>query len=87
MYSIGKGKERKWKRVFQGLTRKTLKMPLLQETVKNYSLNLTERSLKFLRYRIFHKKVATTTTAVTSETLPPTSNAAMFHSHQTYHQT
>ena len=71
----------------RGFNKKDAENVLLQETVKNYSLNLTERSLKFLRYRIFHKKVATTTTAVTSETLPPTSNAAMFHSHQTYHQT
>ena len=71
----------------RGFNKKDAENALLQETVKNYSLNLTERSLKFLRYRIFHKKVATTTTAVTSETLPPTSNAAMFHSHQTYHQT
>ena len=71
----------------RGFNKKDAENALLQETVKNYSLSLTERSLKFLRYRIFHKKVATTTTAVTSETLPPTSNAAMFHSHQTYHQT
>ena len=40
-----------------------------------------------LRYRLFHKRVVTATTAIVPESLPPTSNAAMFHSYRTYHQT
>ena len=33
------------------------------------------------------KKVTTATKAIASENLPPTSDAAMFHSYRTYHQT
>ena len=49
--------------------------------------SMTKLSLNSLRYHILLKKVATATTVVTSEALLATSNAAMFHSYQTYHQT
>ena len=44
-------------------------------------------ALNSLRYRLFHKKVVTATTAIAPEGLPPTSDAAMFHSYRAYHQT
>ena len=40
----------------------------------------TDLALNSLRYRLFHKKVVTATTAIAPESLPPTSDAAMFHS-------
>ena len=43
--------------------------------------------LNTLRYRIFQKKVAIATPAVAPEVLPPTSDAAVFHSYRTYLQT
>ena len=58
-----------------------------EEVLSQFYDSVTELSLNSLRYSILLKKVATATTPVTPETLPPTSNAAMFHSYRTYHQT
>ena len=58
-----------------------------EELLSQFYESTTELSLKSLRYCIFHTKVATATTSVTPETLPPTSNAAILHSYRTYHQT
>ena len=47
----------------------------------------TKLSIDSLHAHIFNRKVATATTAVTPESLPPTSNALKFHSYRAYHQT
>ena len=55
------------------------------ELLSQFYESTTELSLNLLRYRIFHKKV--TVTAVTPETLLPTSNAVMFHSYRSFFKT
>ena len=44
-------------------------------------------SLNSLRYRLFQRKIATATNCIAPESIPPTSDAAMFHSYRAYHQT
>ena len=56
-----------------------------EELLSQFYESATELSLNSLQYRIFLKQFATATTAVTPETLPPTSNASMFHLYRTYH--
>ena len=51
-----------------------------EELLTHFYESTAELSVNSLQYHIFHKKVATATTAVTPEMLPLTSNAAMFHS-------
>ena len=45
-----------------------------------------DSNLNDLRYSMFCKKTSVNTKAVQPETLPPTSNAAFFHSCRVYHQ-
>ena len=44
-------------------------------------------SLDSLRYVVFQRKVATATKFISPESLPPTSDAALYHSYRAYHQT
>ena len=43
-------------------------------------------TLDKLRFNLFQKRVATANTAFVSESLPPTSNAVVYHSYHAYHQ-
>lgn len=47
----------------------------------------TDISLNSLGYRLFHRKLKQMQQLIMSESLPPTSDATMFHSYRTYHQT
>ena len=58
-----------------------------EELISQFYESDTELSLNSLRYSIFHRKVSTATTAVGPEALPPITNAAVYHSYRTYHQT
>ena len=99
VYSIRKGKEllkkilgsKKMQARFREFNKKDAEKNSVarndEEVLSQFYDSVTEPSLNSLRYSILHKKVATATTPVTPETLPPTSNAAMFHSYRTYHQT
>ena len=99
VYSIRKGKEllkkilgsKKMQARFREFNKKDAEKTSVarndEEVLSQFYDSATELSLNSLRYSILHKKVATATTPVTPETLPPTSNAAMFHSYRTYHQT
>ena len=99
VYSIRKGKEllkkilgsKKMQARFREFNKKDAEKTSVarndEEVLSQFYASATELSLNSLRYSILHKKVATATTPVTPETLPPTSNAAMFHSYRTYHQT
>ena len=99
VYSIRKGKEllkkilgsKKMQARFREFNKKDAEKTSVarndEEVLSQFYESATELSLNSLRYSILHKKDATATTAVTPETLPPTSNASMFHSYRTYHQT
>ena len=42
--------------------------------------------LNALRYKTVCKKIVTSNTAITPESLPPTSDSSTFHSYRAYHQ-
>ena len=97
-YSIGKGKEslkkilgtEKMQACLREFNKKDAENASVErngeELLSQFYESTTELSFKSLRCRIFHKKVVTATNAITPETLPLTSNAAMFHSYRTYYQ-